>query len=229
MKLTVLGKYGPYPSSDGACSSYLLEAGGKVLLMDAGSGSLSRLYKFTRPEKLDGIILSHFHFDHVSDLLPMRYALEIAKAKVNLYVADDGSELYNILKNTAVFEIINIAEDTKIEIGAVKLSFFEVKHPVKNHAVRVSADEKVFVYSGDTLMCDGLLRATQGADTVLADCCQPSFSKAPHMTVDDAIKLQESFGGRLIATHQSPSFEPTEFFDEINNIEVAIELQSYFI
>ena len=34
MKLTVLGKYGPFPKSNGATSSYLLQVGGKNILID---------------------------------------------------------------------------------------------------------------------------------------------------------------------------------------------------
>ena len=73
MKLTVLGKYGPYPKAGGATTSYLLECGVKKLLIDAGSGSLSRVQEYCALDELDGIILTHLHSDHCSDMFILRY------------------------------------------------------------------------------------------------------------------------------------------------------------
>ena len=74
MYLTILGNNGPFPAPGGACSSYLLESdsGETKLLIDAGTGSLARLMDIARPETLDAVVLSHLHFDHMSDLLPMQ-------------------------------------------------------------------------------------------------------------------------------------------------------------
>ena len=47
MKLTILGCYGPYPSPQGACSSYLVEGGGVRILLDMGNGSLANLERLT--------------------------------------------------------------------------------------------------------------------------------------------------------------------------------------
>ena len=76
MFLTVLGRHGPYPRPGGACSGYLIEDGATRVLVDCGSGVLSRLLGILRPEELDAIVLSHLHFDHCSDLFVMRYALD---------------------------------------------------------------------------------------------------------------------------------------------------------
>ena len=80
MYLTILGNNGPFPAPGGACSSYLLESdsGETKLLIDAGTGSLARLMDIARPETLDAVVLSHLHFDHMSDLLPMQYALQFS-------------------------------------------------------------------------------------------------------------------------------------------------------
>ena len=76
MELTVLGKYGPFPKEGGATSSYLLKVDGKVILIDCGAGSVSRLLKHARIEDIDVIIVSHFHFDHSSDLGVLIYWIE---------------------------------------------------------------------------------------------------------------------------------------------------------
>ena len=56
-----------------ACSGYLVTAGGSRVLLDCGPGVLSSwLARDAAP--LDAIVLSHLHFDHVADLIPLGYA-----------------------------------------------------------------------------------------------------------------------------------------------------------
>ena len=81
MRLHMLGISGPYPAAGGTCSGYLLEAGGAALQMDFGTGVLGRLTAVFPPEDLDAVLLSHWHFDHTSDLLPLIYRLQSAGAK----------------------------------------------------------------------------------------------------------------------------------------------------
>ena len=73
MELTVLGKYGPYPKAGGgAASGYLVKNGGDSLLLDMGSGTLSRLLSSVDLKNLGGIFISHLHYDHTTDLLPLK-------------------------------------------------------------------------------------------------------------------------------------------------------------
>lgn len=228
MKLTVLGKYGPYPPFDGACSGYLVEQEDLKILLDCGSGVLSRLYKYTRPENLNGIFISHLHFDHISDLLPMRYALEIAKASINLFIAYEDSSLYHMIEKMPEFNIINIDEDTKIKINGVELLFYPMKHSVTDYAVRITG-EKTLVYTGDTMYCDKLFEAAHGADLLLADCSQKEGSKSPHMTVLNAVDIKNKTNIRLVATHINPNYDPTEYFKSKGGIETSEEFKVYHI
>src|SRR5579859_606591 len=75
MRLTVLGASSACQNPDGACSGYLLEQDGVALLIDCGSGVLSRLQRYVAPEQVHAIISSHMHADHTLDLLPYHYYL----------------------------------------------------------------------------------------------------------------------------------------------------------
>ena len=98
MKLTVLGKYGPYPKAGtGAASGYLVTQGETALVMDMGSGTLSRLCNCIDVRKITAIFISHLHYDHTSDLLAFRYLLEDLNHKVTIYTAASDSEWYKIL------------------------------------------------------------------------------------------------------------------------------------
>ena len=90
MKLTILGNNGPYPAPGGACSGYLLssDSGDTRILIDCGTGVLCRLMDECPPEALDAVVLSHLHFDHMSDMLPMQYALQFSRRATALPVLE---------------------------------------------------------------------------------------------------------------------------------------------
>ena len=76
MKLTVLGKYGPYgKAGNGAASSYLVENNNEYLVLVMGPGTLSRLQSVVDIKNVHYIYLSHLHYDHTSDFLAFRYLL----------------------------------------------------------------------------------------------------------------------------------------------------------
>ena len=82
MRLHCLGVSGPYPASLGATSGYLLGRPGIALLqLDFGSGVLGRLTALCPPEDLSAVLLSHWHFDHAGDLLPLIYRLQALGGK----------------------------------------------------------------------------------------------------------------------------------------------------
>ena len=72
MRLHVLGCHGPWPCAGGATSGYLIEQGEQTLLMDCGAGVLGKLLALCDPAALSGVLLSHLHADHASDLLVLR-------------------------------------------------------------------------------------------------------------------------------------------------------------
>ena len=80
MKLTILGEYGPFAPAGGACSSYLLQGkhGGNILL-DLGNGGLAQMQKYLSISQIDAVVLTHLHFDHISDLQILGYALSQLK------------------------------------------------------------------------------------------------------------------------------------------------------
>jgi ribonuclease Z len=69
MKVTLLGTGSPLPSLKRASSSYLVEAGGDVILIDHGPGAFHRLMQAgKKAQDVTHVFLSHLHFDHCADL-----------------------------------------------------------------------------------------------------------------------------------------------------------------
>lgn len=70
MKVTLLGTGSPLPSLKRASSSYLVEIGSDVMLIDHGPGAFQRLMQAgKRATDVTHVFLSHLHFDHCADLI----------------------------------------------------------------------------------------------------------------------------------------------------------------
>ena len=229
MKLTVLGKYGPYPKAGtGATSGYLLEEGDNKIALDMGTGTLARLLAATDLRALSAVYISHFHYDHTSDLLPFRYVLDDLGVTVNVITQYEDSDWYRTLFTSPRFHVVNIDACSEVKLGDWKLTFYEMKHPARDYAIRIEG-EKTFVYTGDTVLCDELYRAAAGADCVLCGCAKPAGFKGPHMAGDDAVKFAEETGLKIIVTHFAPSFDAEKDMPKHENIILAEEGKTYTI
>jgi ribonuclease BN (tRNA processing enzyme) len=218
MKLTVLGNNGPYPSKGGACSGYLLssDSGNTNILIEFGTGVLAMLPGFISYEKLDAIVLSHLHFDHMSDILPMQYALQFNPRQTPLPVyAPEEPENVRALLDCACYDLWP-AED--FTVGEMRVSFTPARHPVPTNAVSVTCDGKRFVYTGDSNQ-DALVELfCEGADLLLADCGLSNVDHrftAPHYSAGLCGQLAaNTHAKRLLLTHLNPKYVPDALLAE---------------
>ena len=74
MKLTVIGSWSGYPKANEASSGYLLQHEDYHLLLDCGSGVLSKLQNILAPEQLNGVFITHYHADHIADIGVLQHA-----------------------------------------------------------------------------------------------------------------------------------------------------------
>lgn len=175
MEFTVLGRCGPFPRANEACSGYLVRAGQTSLLMDCGAGVLPRLRSVMEIGALDAIVLSHLHYDHCADMAVLRYALEqLPRAPLPVYCPVEPAEALAIF-HYPVFDIRPLHDGMRADIGALSLRFHAVTHPVPGFGIHIESSgnnstERLF-YTGDTGWFDGLVPLCQGADALLADCC----------------------------------------------------------
>lgn len=229
MKLIILGNNGPYPCAGGACSGYLLrsDSGRTNLLIDCGTGTLANLAKHLDWDALDAVILSHLHFDHMSDMLPMQYVLQF-------HPRAEALPVYAPLTPAPVRALLDVPayalhpmED--VQIGEFSIRFFRGRHPVESHAMRIECDGAVFVYTGDTNEIENLDRFAANADLLLSDAGLSSADwklSAPHLSAAGCGRLARSANvRRLLLTHLNPKYLPASLADEARmefaNVEIA--------
>ncbi len=223
MLLHILGVNGPYPESNGATSGYLLCTEKARLQFDLGSGVLGRLTALTPPEDLDALFLSHWHFDHASDILPLIYRLDPSGKPLDVYApADEQSPLRRILLSCAGFRLHDTAAGDVLKIGDAEITVTPARHPVPAVGFRVSDGKKVFGYTGDTNTLPGLADHYRGCGLLLADALFPEESWGegkPHLSAPLAAALARDAGvSRLVLTHLNPSYSPALLLREARGI-----------
>ena len=228
MKLRILGNNGPYPAVGGACSGYLIssDSGDTRILIDCGTGVLARLMAVAPPEALDAVILTHLHYDHMSDMLPMQYALQFHPRRKPLPVyAPLTPEPVRALLECPQYDLWP-TED--MFIGEMKVAFVPTRHPVETYAVSVTCDGAKFVFTGDSNQDMLLELFCEGADLLLADAglskADHSFT-SPHFSAELCGKLAHNVRAkRLMLTHFNPKYDPKDLLEEARAFFAGAEL-----
>ena len=199
MELTVLGMNGPFPAANGATSGYLVRGEKTRVAMDMGSGTLGRLTALMPPEKLDALLLSHWHFDHCSDVLPLLFRLQACAAKpLDVYApVDESSMVRKVVQQNSAFCLHDVQKDDKVQLGEFSVRVFAARHPVPGVMYRVTDGEKTLCYTGDTNTVEGLTDFAQDADLLLADGLFPTEMWQGKQCV--ARKQRGVFPERLVA------------------------------
>ncbi|MEV0269549.1 MAG: MBL fold metallo-hydrolase [Hamadaea sp.] len=230
MRLTVLGCAGSFPGPESPCSAYLVEADGFRLLIDFGSGSLSSLQRYAGLNAVDAIVLSHLHCDHMMDaalyVVVRRYAPDgpypplpvyapagAPERLAGAYSADEGP-----LDDVYTFYSL---QSGSFPIGPFTVTVDRVNHPIETYGVRLEHNGRVLAYSGDTAVCDAVLRLAQGADLFLCEASYLDGVDNPpglHLTGREAGEVATKAGvRRLLLTHLV-----TAWGSEAETLEAAV-------
>lgn len=216
MRLRVLGHAGPYPGPGQATSGYLLEAEGRGLLLDCGSGVLSRLGRHLSRDRLEAVVLSHLHYDHFVDLLVLRYALEsdmkrgLRRKPLPVYLPPGREEERGFLELGEVFDLRLIDPDEPVLAGPFSLRFVRTTHAVPCYGVAVDGGR--FGYTADTGWSEELVAFFTGTRFLL---CEAALQEADHdlriaghLTAREAGELaRQAEVGRVLLTHFPPYYD----------------------
>lgn len=234
MKLICLGVNGPYPGPEGATSGYLVVHGETRLQMDMGTGVLAALTRYTGPETLTAVLVSHWHYDHCSDLLPLIYRLEsLHVPPLKVYgPADDLSLVRRALQASRAFQVHDLHPGDSLTLGDIQVQAALARHPVPGVMLRLSADGRSLCYTGDTNAVPGMADFAKGCQLLLADGLFPAAAwsqEKPHLSAKMAAELAQDAGAeRVIITHLNPAVDPAGLLAEARSIRPDAVLAERF-
>lgn len=230
MELTILGGSAAAPNPGDASAGYLVTSGETALLLDCGSGVVSKLRAHRDPRGLAGVIITHIHSDHTLDLIALRYALKYTPpgpgAPVPLHLPPGGRDFLDRLG--AVFavggefgkefwaDVLEPREYTPhlggepLQIGEFAVTFAPMRHYIPVWALRIEerATGRSLTFSADTGPAAPL--ATFAADTDLLLCEATILRQDPggdpatfgHLTAREAGEIATAARAKhLVLTH----------------------------
>jgi ribonuclease BN (tRNA processing enzyme) len=229
VRLRVLGSNGTYPTPGHPCSGFLVEAGGTRLMLDAGPGTVVALQEAVPDGRLDGLVVTHAHPDHCSDVFHLLNLFRFgpsARQGVPAFAPDEAIAVLAAFLGAGeshafgrVFAWQGVGPGDRARVGGIDLAFALARHQVPTLAVSLTAGGRRLVYSADTGPGDGLMSLAAGADALLCEATLPPGAGDEawpyHLTPAQAGGLAREAGvGRLILTHLAPMLDPARSVEE---------------
>ena len=195
LRVFVCGSASPLGVSDRAQSCIVVAAGTTFFIVDTGAGSTRNLLRARLPmQSLTGVLLTHFHSDHISGLGDTNLASWVAgrDAPLNVYgprgvvrVVDGFNEAYALDRTYRTshhgIELLSpdvgpmqaqlIVSGKVFEVGEFKIAPFSVDHGPIEPAVGYRFDYRgrSVVISGDSNAVQSTVDASRDADLLLHD------------------------------------------------------------
>lgn len=220
MKITVIGKSPAWQDAGGACSGYLVEEGDTTLLLDCGNGVFGKLREYVDYAAVDAVVVSHLHSDHCIDLIPYSYALSYsprARAfphpRPTLYAPPGGRDVFRQITGAwnapelveQAFCLIEYEPQQELTLGPLTISFHEVPHFIRTHAVKVSSASGSFTFGADCCPNEALVEFARGTDLLMVEAtlgAPEEGGRRGHLTWAEAGTHGRAAGAhRLVLTH----------------------------
>ncbi len=219
MRVTFLGAGDSFGSGGQNHSGYVVEAGGRVFLLDCGPTALIGLKKVGfDTSRIDFVILSHLHGDHFGGLpfFFLEYQYEEPRTRPFLIAGPPGTEervlavyraMYKDLAERPFSFPVNFQELTPNQpqmVAGIEVFPFRVPHLRQglSLALRATIGSKTVLYSGDTGWTEDLVRYSQGTDLFICECCFFETQVDFHLNYPQIAQHRDRMGcKRLVLSH----------------------------
>jgi len=172
--------------------------------------------------QIDFQCITHFHPDHVSDLVPFLFALNYTVDFIRTLplhiVGPQGlenfyrkmREIFGHWIEARTYDLhLHEAQEDRLELADFSIETLPLAHSEASIGFRLKARGQSMAYSGDTDYCTNIVRLGQNADLLILECSFPDGRKSPgHLTPSLAGRIaRESSCKKLLLTHFYPVFE----------------------
>jgi phosphoribosyl 1,2-cyclic phosphate phosphodiesterase len=181
------------------CSA-LLQVADRRYLLDAGQVNLGSRFP---AGILDGILLTHFHADHVQGLFHLRWGTGI---RIPIYCPPDPGGCADLFKHPGILQFQPQQEFVPFMLGELRVTPLPLIHSKPTFGYLLEHDRQRLAYLTDT---KGLpekteqLLAQRPLDLLVIDCsCAPGMEKPGHNNLHDALNIHQALSPQqTVLTH----------------------------
>ncbi len=181
MKITFLGINGSIQSATSGNTSLLVQSEQSAVLVDCSGSPLQTLscanFDYT---KLDALVLTHAHIDHIYALPSLLHNLWLLERKETLAIYAEESTLlfaqslcalFSLESKKNIFSINWIAIDSKpFQVKDITIHPFDVEHSIPTKGLVFLSDTKKIVYCADTSPLKSFPDFVFDADFLIHEC-----------------------------------------------------------
>ena len=222
IEITVVGCGDAFSSGAQFHSCFHVEYKSLSFLIDCGASALIGLKKYAiNLHSLDAVLISHFHGDHFGGLPFLLLELFKSKDRIKpfyIITPQSGKERTKQLFSILYAGIDSIIDDKNLhfieykaheefEFLSLKIKAFPVIHAVLSmpHGLRISMDDKILAFSGDTEWTEELIPLSDNSDLFICECTNYNKNTPGHLSysiISQNIPLLNC--SNIILTHLGP-------------------------
>ncbi len=249
----VLGKSPAMPDAGGAHSGYLITHAGFTLLLDCGAGVFAKLRQYADPARIDAVLISHLHADHMLDLVPFSFALGAglvgSRRQPPLWAPPGGVASFAAFADAVGMEdqinhgfwVREYDPQRELKLGPLRIRFASVPHYVPCYACDLQEPTgRRLTFGADCGPNDGIVRLAKGTDLLMLEATEgpgPSVATSPrgHLTAaEPGLIAHYAEARRLLLTHYSDQLDAAELRRAAERayggqVELATEQARYVI
>jgi len=235
IEFTVLGSGTCALQPQRSMSGYAVRHQGFFCLLDCGHGALRRcLEAGLQPLDIDAVLVSHFHLDHIADILSLLWALKHApdlnRTKPLTFIGPPGllhlfqglPALYGSWLEHFPFTIsIEEVRQQGFAIGPWQVETLPMRHGASANGYRLQSNGRVIAYSGDTGECAEVVELGRRADLFVLECSFVEDSGAEN-------HLHAALAARLASRAECKKLLLTHFYPECDRHDVRSLCENEF-
>lgn len=211
--VTVLGTSARFQTLERACASYLVEIDGERIWLDAGGGTWLNLQRSIGYPDIDGVLLTHAHPDHTSDVFQAYHARQYGQRDplppIPLWAPQETLDrLVHFSKGLEdSFDLRAVGAGDRLSIGTSRWTLTEMAHPAATIGIRIEYGDTVIAFSSDTGEEADFESLAGGADIFLCEASSQDSDTVweGHLQASQAAAIATRIGvKKLLLTHLPP-------------------------
>jgi ribonuclease BN (tRNA processing enzyme) len=216
----VLGCGDAFSSGGRFFPAFHVESESAVFLLDCGPTALMAMKRMALdPDRLDAVLISHFHGDHIAGIPFLELELGIMRGRSRPLIvggppgiADRVHQVREALypslspKQRVEMSFVEWLDGEEVSVGGIAVRTTRVVHTAETqpHALRVEVDGCRIAYSGDTEWTDGLVPLADGTDLFICEASTFAMPVENHLSFETLMAHRDRLRcRRLLITHMS--------------------------